>query len=802
MRGTGKGVALGGMLVGVAALLAWLALGPGDGPEGGGALVRPAEREAERPPGFEQEEQAEPMVLAQDPADPSVPAEGRAADVAEAGAATGRLVVRVTWESDGQPAAGVGVSIVEFDAAGSPRSEHRSVTDAAGTTARDGLLPGKVGAFPDRANGGLADVRAGETAELAMAIPAGVLVRGLVTAGDGWPVAGADIRLGMGNGEEGHRVARSDAGGRFTLRDVREYATVGAQAEGRVPSPLAVVRGAPGQAVDVTLVLGPAGAALAGRVLDARGEPLAGAEVQVGPPGGWPLPRQDTRAFEQGPPPRRVFADAQGGFALRDLPPGRWPLAARHPGHSPWQGECELQAEVTQEQDIVLPAAVVLAGVVRDGAGRPVADARVTCGRYLEMDWQETRSAADGRYELSGLPLPAASVRASAKGVGKDERELATRAGERLEWDPVLTEGLTITGRVVDAAGAPAVAHHVDAAHYAPGRTITAQAITDGQGRFLLANCADGEHELRVHTPDWKTNVAVVRGVRPGPEEVVVTLLPADEPSAFLMGRLLDTAGQVPAQVMVAASDARTGRGELEPLDATGAFRCGPLRPGAWELHAVLRGQPNHPLGRFELVAGETRDVGALLLPRPGRLVVHASLPPGADPGRCVCHARSSAGRDAGLLDLQEGATATWASGPLEPGGYEVTLQWASGGPDDVFIVPASAAARVEEGRDTRVDLLVQRGVAQAIRLHSPRVPAPAAHVAVTDAAGREVLSRDVRWYSLEEAGPEDDDYHALVGLPGPYTLRVTCAGVVVAERGFELPAGVNLADEVIVELP
>jgi len=801
MSGRNQGLALGLLLVLAAGLVVWLAVAEDDG-ERGAPLVEPARRAAEQPAGFAADAPPEPATLAL--ADAGLPEAGAAADAAAdpTVSGTGGLVVKVTWASDGQPAVGVGVSIVEFTAFGSPRAENRSVTDAAGMTTRDGLRPGKVGVYLDRANGGLADVRAGETAELAVAIPAGVLVRGVVVDADGRAVEGADIRLGMGNREDGHLVARSDADGRFTLRDVREHATVGAQAEGHVPSALAVVRDSTAHVLDVTLVLGPAGAALAGRVLDARGEPVPGAEVLVGPPHGWPLPGESSQAIEQGPPPRRVFADGLGAFAVRDLPPGRWPLAARHAGFSPWMGQCELRAGVALDQDIVLPDAAVLAGVVRDGDGRPVPDAKVTCGTYAELDWLEARSAADGRYELTGLPLFGVSVRASAKGVGKDERELAAQAGERLEWDPVLTLGLSIVGRVVDEGGVPVVAHRVDAANYAPGRTIMSQAVTDAQGRFTLVNCADGEHELRVFTPDWKTNVAVVRGVRPGPGEVLVTTFAAEEPSAFLVGRLLDTAGQVPGLAMVGASDVRTGRGELVALDATGAFRCGPLRPGAWDLRASVKGHPQHRLGQYDLVAGETRDVGTLLLPRPGRLVVHASLPPGADPGTCHCSARSTEGRDAGTFTLQDGVAPAWTSGPLSPGEYEVSLMAGSGGPGDVFIVPARATARVDEGRDTRVDLVAQRGVAQSVRLHSPRVPAPAARVVVTDGTGQEVLARDVLWYSYEESGPDDDGYVSFVGLPGAYTLRVLCDGAVVVERGFELPASANVAEQVLVELP
>ena len=168
-RRTGLAIGLG--LVVVAALVAWLVFAEDDG-DRSVPLAGSTQRAVEQPAGFESAAQPEPTSLAL--ADAAMTEAAPAADVAIAmsSSGTGGLVVQVTWASDGQPAADVGVSIVEFTALGSARVEHRGVTDATGATARDGLRPGKVGVYLDRADGELTDVRAGETTELAVAIPA------------------------------------------------------------------------------------------------------------------------------------------------------------------------------------------------------------------------------------------------------------------------------------------------------------------------------------------------------------------------------------------------------------------------------------------------------------------------------------------------------------------------------------------------------------------------------------------------------------------------------------------------------
>ncbi len=795
-----KGLAIALGLAVLAALLAWLARGGRDESRAGGIVDRaaPADGGVRELPVATLDGDVAPAALAAT-TDGELAAVGTPSAVA--GAGTGRLVVLVTWEADGQPAADIGVTAVFFDGPDPLRNERSGLTDAAGRFEVPDARTGRVVAYLDRANGDRAEVRAGETTELRLAIPAGVLVRGLVVDGAGQAVPGASIWLGMGP-DEGHVVGRAGTDGRFELRDVWTNCSVGALAEGHVPSLLANIDDNGTHAQEVVLELGDDGASLAGRVLDSGGSPLAGALVMVGPRGGWPRPQDGSALFVSGQPRRRLRTDDTGTFVVRDLPAGSVPIEAGLRGHSPWIGWHLLQPGGENRLDIVLPDSAVVAGVVADAQGKPVAGAQLSSGEYGGLEWVESVSGADGRFELRDVGVGDIRVIASTKDLGKDEVQLQVAAGARLEWNPRLGAGLQIFGRVEQAAGGPAVGYRVEGL-FTQGRAVQVEAVTDGHGRFTIDNCADGPHTLSVRTPDGQAVVARLKGVRPGPDEVVLRALADARPSAFLLGRLLDTQGHVPEQAIILAIDPVLGASEQgTPQADTGAFRLGPLRPGEWELRAFVKDHPQVELGRFTLVAGETRDLGALVLPSPGRLVVSVTLPAGVEPGSTFCGARPPDGRPWAELGLAGGSPPTWTSGALLPGDYVLEVATRTMGPDTVFIVPLMASVRVEAGADTRVDLVAERGVIQGLVLRTQRAEPPETIVRVLDAAGTEVRRRSVHWNRRDENSTQSEGYPSFIGRAGRYTVKIECDGVAMPDVVVEIPPGAGDVPSVEVDVP
>jgi RNA polymerase sigma factor (sigma-70 family) len=566
---------------------------------------------------------------------------------------TGQLSVSVTWETDGRPAADVTTTAVFWDTPHPHLNKREGVTDATGRWRLPDCPLGQVIVGLDRANGERVEVRAGEVTELHLVIPAGVLVRGLVVDPDERPVPDAEVYVELGFPSVGSIIARADDDGRFTLRDMANHNQIGARSKTHLPSPLVRISDSPGHQQEITLRLGDGGAHLIGRVLSADGDGVAGAVVIVGPEHGWPAPEGNNGVVVSGPPARRLRTDAEGRFDAHNLPRGTTPVAARGADHSPWRGTCFLETGRTEQLDIELPAPAKVSGIVSDDDGRPVPEARVHSGGYSEIDWVETVAGTDGRYELTGLALGTTSIEASLKGVGKDETELSVGAGAELHWDPHLTKGLQIVGRVLDAFESPLVGCHVDAKCYQPGRTIVAQAVTDGQGRFTLNNCGDGMNELQVYYPTWTTLVASQQGVRPGPDEVVLRVDLDARSTAFVIGRVLDARGRVPELAKVITMDVSTGRGQSSTLDPdTGTFRCGPLRGGDWDLFVLAQGYPQLRVARLTLVEDETRDIGTVTLSDPGRVIVHVDLAAGVTIERLFLNLDASHGQGGGRLHL------------------------------------------------------------------------------------------------------------------------------------------------------
>ncbi len=216
-------------------------------------------------------------------------------------------------------------------------------------------------------------------------------------------------------------------------------------------------------------------AVVAGRVLDTKGGPVAGALVGFDTRGkGWNVP--DWRAVEtdgQGrfvagmgnlgnEAPLLIYA-AKGGFA-------RVVLGPLNPG------------EITQK-DIQLPGALRVRGIVADEAGKPVRDVAVLVGKAKAAT---AITGDDGRFDLGQISMtegmPTVLFRAprpyrdwgtsyGEAGVTYDPKQWKTppefyyhqqmtvkgNAGEAVELKVTMkpTELLTISGMVVDASGRP-----------------------------------------------------------------------------------------------------------------------------------------------------------------------------------------------------------------------------------------------------------------------------------------------------------------------------------------------------------
>ncbi|HEX6884569.1 MAG TPA: sigma-70 family RNA polymerase sigma factor [Planctomycetota bacterium] len=682
------------------------------------------------------------------------------------------LVVHVTWH-DGTPTADLPLQVqsLEVEPYGLLTT---GTTDASGTARFTALPPGPQWLDTLRDWAGYVHLVPGEPQTLELALPPGLDVDCRVVDRAGAGVAGAEVWLSeFGGGGPGLVVGRTDAGGWLALRDLPcQHRSLAARAGGHSPSTRREFRGLPGARLAVRLVLPGPGASLIGVVQDSSGTPLAGAEVLIGdqfPPGG---ERADGEEVA-GAPQRHALSDADGSFLVHELAPGPLELQARAPGYATARAYVELAPNETGHCTLVLPAEASVAGVVRDGSGRPVAGVNITGAAHSDFRERWTRTAADGSFVLGGLEagrclLVADGDRADGGTTGHARTELELRAGEEARWDAVLTVGGVVAGVVLDERGAPLARWHVAAVEHEGSDDWLRSAYTDAAGRFRMEDCPAQRFLLALRAPEeeWGDPVLVVEDFQVGDEALVLRALDECRPSAFVEGRLVAADGGQLVEVELGLFSVRMGAAlDTHVPDADGRFHIGPLRSGEYVLgaEAVLDESAGlYPFRRWRvaLQAGETEDLGNLVLERGGWIRLRAVAQGGAalPPGPVL--------EDVQLLVDGEGLG--WMSfvgteghsGPLAPGTYLVRSR------EGTWRAP-DAEVEVRPGATTELELAFEPTTERLVEVVFPEgEPGSVLELRVLDAAGR----------AFDDI---DDDlgagrYSAWVGglLPGGYTVE------------------------------
>ena len=220
-------------------------------------------------------------------------------------------------------------------------------------------------------------LRAGDTCRLELVLGAGPRIAGRVTWDDGSVAAGVRV-LGAG-ATLGASVneTRSGADGRYTLAPfepgvvwvwARSPGAIGGARRQRPDDHVTVQLAAGESRAGVDLVLKRAAQSIAGRVEGPDGAPLAGALVGAALERGSANPRLADRALTG----REVTSDGDGRFEITGLTDAAYTVWSTAPGVP----EAQVPHVMASATGIVVrfQAAISIAGVVVDDAGRPVSD--------------------------------------------------------------------------------------------------------------------------------------------------------------------------------------------------------------------------------------------------------------------------------------------------------------------------------------------------------------------------------------------------------------------------------------------
>jgi protocatechuate 3,4-dioxygenase beta subunit len=429
----------------------------------------------------------------------------------------------------------------------------------------------------------------------------GATAAGRVVDEAGQPVAGAEVTLtpppmpSVPDAGLGRLRAVSDAEGRFRFPHVsagsfrlqvsREGFAPGSAGEATIQEKAAEV--------DLGTVILPSGAVIEGLLVNSRGKPVEGAEV-------------DPEAFDGRLSIRPVTTGPDGRFRFADLPRGaRLNLWIDRPGFVQRQMP-EVEAPTPKPLRIQLVEARSLKGQVVDPEGQPVAGARVALVEgggeglllgegFSEGAWGSSLATtdADGRFVLDRLPPGTIGI--GVRAVGFRHRKLpGIQIPEDGEATPVeirLERGPYLEGRVLDGQGRPVPRALVRAEGKVQeaGGSSFGGTRADDDGHYEISGLEPGPHTVTAQSQEGGPSAQASVEIRVGPNRLDLSLPAGTDVS----GRVVDARGLPVAGAFVSllgVPPASTSWGLQAGSSADGSFLIQDVPAGVYRLIGQRRG--------------------------------------------------------------------------------------------------------------------------------------------------------------------------------------------------------------------
>lgn len=286
-------------------------------------------------------------------------------------------------------------------------------------------------------------------------------------------------------------------------------------------------------------------AKITGKVTDLDGVPLADVLVRAQPDYGPPTPSKELKSVNTAPRATSFATTGpDGAFVLEGLDRELYTLAAESPDHATLAKEGV--AGGTKNITLVMDPGFVLGGQVVTTAGEPVPAYTLLVMRRLGVvrELVTARSIVDpdgtfrvrvtsGEYELVASASGLAPSAPTVVGAGDKDAKI------------VVSEGATLTGKVIDAvSGAPLAYARImreAAGGGASAQPANAGTVTREDGTFELTGIPPGPLSISIGAGDYhpkiEAGMTAIDGATLGPLIIPLTMLAAGEkPTLELVG--------------------------------------------------------------------------------------------------------------------------------------------------------------------------------------------------------------------------------------------------------------------------
>ena len=240
-------------------------------------------------------------------------------------------------------------------------------------------------------------------------------------------------------------------------------------------------------------------------------------------------------------------------------------LTARKPNlvpiHILWDDERH-PINLPTSKELRFEPGTTIGGIVQDEAGHPIEGATVHV-HAPPTESEKTNSVftlgssrtdAQGRWRLDVAPKDLSDVWANVE--HPHHQGNGTPASSNLDSVTILKKGLTVTGRVVDAAGRPVRGARAIFGPEHLGTPGPPRGTTNDRGEFTLETCDPGPSIITVQADGFAPRIEEVRvAERTAPVEIRMT-----EPGSILRVRVIDIQGKPVAGAVVAANTWRGHR--------------------------------------------------------------------------------------------------------------------------------------------------------------------------------------------------------------------------------------------------